>query len=153
VGVSGGYQQSFGKPTQGADGTWTVPYAATAAGGVDASSGKDTKVGGSASASSSTFGSRSFASEAEAKAFYEKGEMPSTEVPKTAADAKNLPAGTTIGTSTSAGVGANAGASGGGVGVNAGGEVHEGSSVAVTAKGNGVVEVTAGSSSGGSGTV
>ncbi len=153
VGVAGGYQQSFGKPTQGPDGSWTVPYTATAAGGVDAGAGKDVKVGGSVSGSSSTFGSRTFANEDEAKAFYEKGEMPSTEVPKTAADAKNLPAGTTIGTSTSAGVGANAGASGGGVGVTAGAEGHESSSVAVTAKGNGVVEVTAGNSTGGSGTV
>ncbi len=153
VAVSGGYQTTFGKPTQNADGTWNVPYNTTASAGAEAGAGKDTTASASASGSTSTFGARSFKDEAEAKAFFDKGEVPDTKVPTTAADAKDLPPGTTVGVATSGKVGGSAGVSGGGIGVNAGGEVHGGSSVAVTAKGNGMVEVEAGQSDGKSGQV
>lgn len=153
VSVSGGYNQTFGLPVKGEDGKWSVPYASTASAGAEAGGGKDAKASGSVSGSSSTFGTRTFASEEEAKAFYAKGEVPALEVPKTAADAKNLPPGTTIGTSSSGSAGGSAGGSGGGVGVTASAEAHGGHSIAVTSKGDGVVEVTAGTSSGKSGSV
>jgi hypothetical protein len=153
VAVSGGYNTTFTKPTQNDDGTWTVPYSSTANASGEAGAGDKARISGSVGGSTSTFGSRSFATEEDAKAFYAKGDVPAQEMPTTATAAKDLPAGTTIGTAGTANYGLSVGTNSGGIGGSVGGETHSGQSIAVTAKGGGVVEVTTAQGDGHSGTI
>src|SRR5262249_12821768 len=141
--VSGGASQQINKPEYDpATGTYKVSYNQSVNAGVDAGSkGDNGSVGGNVGGSQTNFGSQKVKTQEEAQALYDKSQGPNQEEPETAEDAAKMPAGTTVGTTTSGTVGANGSVNAGPVSVNGGASTTSSSTVAVTSKGDGVVQV------------